>query len=62
MRGWWPGAAPRNSRKRYAGATRPTVADQHRHALAGERKVEARDLAIYETLFQATPEALREAA
>ncbi len=57
-----PGAALRNSRKRYAGAMRPTVADAHRHALADEREVEVRDLAIYESLFQTAPEALREVA
>ena len=41
---------------------RPTVADAHRHALADEREVEVRDLAIYESLFQTAPEALREVA
>jgi len=57
-----PGAALRNSRKRYAGAMRPPVADEHCHALADQREVEVRDLAIYETLFQAAPDALREVA
>lgn len=55
-----PGAALRNSRKRYASTARSV--DEFRSRLGDEREVEVRDLAIYDTLLQVAPEALREAA
>jgi len=54
-----PGAALRNSRKRYAAAR---SVDDSRSRLSEEREVEVRDLAIYDRLLQVNPEALREAA
>jgi transposase len=55
-----PGAASRNSRKRYAGAVRELGGHPAQRAV--EREVEIRDLAIYDTLFGVPCGDLRETA
>ena len=57
-----PGAALRNARKRYAGATRMRGEGAPRDVRARAAEVEVRDLAIYDTLLDPAPEGLREAA